>query len=109
VNKQDQKALKQQYREAYRAFRVIVNRHDPAGLMWPDTPEDEYDSEVQLLLVRVSHAESPDDVVASVGSVFEQMFGPGYAMPTLSYQAMARELWGAWQELTRQSIHRATR
>jgi hypothetical protein len=56
----------QKYDDALSAVRVIVNTHDPEGLLAMDAPEDEYDPEVTDLvrLVLRGNVLDPSDVEA---------------------------------------------
>jgi hypothetical protein len=74
---------------------ALLYRHDPIGIAFGDNL-DEYRPEAESILARLPQARSVEDVRALVHEEFVRWFDEDTAGPAERYEAIARELWSAW-------------
>ena len=76
----------------------IFERHDPLALITDDPDvEEEYGPEIATILARLPSAESEGDARRIVHEVLAEWFEGVDVGPESKYDAMASELWAAWQ------------
>lgn len=56
---------------------AILYRADPEGLVPMGVPDDEYDSEAEIILDRLAEVHNVDEMAALVANVLRQQFGYG--------------------------------
>ncbi|MBI4497972.1 MAG: hypothetical protein HY689_08755 [Chloroflexi bacterium] len=86
------------YTELYDQVLAILCRHDPVGVS--DSNEEsaeEYAPEVGTILSRLPQHGSVEEFRRIIHEEFVQWFSPQTAGPETSYQAIAYEVWAAWQ------------
>ena len=60
-------------------LKEIINKYDPVGLLAMGAPEDEYDGEVEAILLLVSKEMGWEAFCEAVQSVFDKRFGSDIA------------------------------
>jgi len=82
---------------------AILFEHDPAGINF-GTNSDEYEPEVAGILPQLKDARSEADVRKIVHSVLTEMFEGIICDPEERFQALAEEIWQAWQRRAARAI-----
>jgi hypothetical protein len=78
---------------------MILNRHDPVGLIRMGMPEDEYEPEVGASLPRLREAAGPQDVQRVLLEAFEHWFGTRTSL--FGYEEFAPAAFEVWQAFER--------
>ncbi len=75
----------------------VLRTADFEGLLRRGAPEDEYESEAQMITERLTSCHNPDDVRAVIVSVFKAQFDqtPNYDAVALSQAAI--DIWIAYR------------
>ena len=81
--------------DAVEQLETLLFRHDPIGINFEDNT-DEYRAEAQTITLRRAEATTQDGLRRIVYEEFVRWFGDNLAGPEGRYDAIARELWGAW-------------
>lgn len=101
ATRQDDKTLeRQRLKEAYHALcediAAILLRHDPLGLDF-GLNTDEYAPEARHIVPKLRKVRSIEELRRAIHGVFTFLFGAGLAGPEDIYDAIARDVWAAWQ------------
>ena len=96
----EREALKRQYGKLFASISEALFKADPAGINF-EINTDEYDPEVGTIIVRLSSAQSAEDVQAIIYEEFRRWFGPTAAEPREKYAAVAAEIWTLWFQFPR--------
>lgn len=91
------KALKKAYGALYSDLLVLFYKADPIGLA-SHAPPDEYSSEVETVLPRLSACHGPDDVQRVLHEEFCRWFDADLAGPPAQYRVLAVQVWRAFVE-----------
>lgn len=80
-------------------LREIFNKHDPIGIfLHKDVNFDEYDSELEGMIIRFNRSKNLDEFVGEVHNVFENMFSPEVAGPKKKYIPLATDVYNYIKE-----------
>ncbi len=101
---EQQRKLKQEYGWLYESFTQILAKDDPMNLVRIGAPVNEYDLEVNTILLRLHDAHSPEELGDIIYTVFVSAFGKSFASRgELSYQqykprfqALGETAWNEW-------------
>lgn len=94
-----QREVREAFGEAlWDGVSAILSEEDPLGLVAAGAPQDEYTSEVESILLRLSACASADDTRAVVFEEFERWFGTGRVGPPQRYVRTAERVWTVWQQ-----------
>ena len=99
------KHLKQEYRSFYRDLTSLLAEDDPVGLVRGGAPYDEYDIEVDVILLRLNEASSPALMGKIIYEGFVECFGSTFALPNTQpsertqarFAALGEKAWMNWQ------------
>lgn len=83
------------YQTLVAAVERAINDADPIGLLEGGAPADEYSPEIGTIVPRVVKAQSVDQITTVLHEEFLRWFGDDTAGPRESYEAPARQIWGA--------------
>ena len=72
----DHKQMKKRYQELVALVAGVINEWDPYGLLEGGAPDDEFDSEVLLIVAQVSQITSPGDAAQVISRIFSSQFEP---------------------------------
>lgn len=78
------------------AVAEIVRRADPIGLVKSGAPDDEYDAEVDRILVRLRAAKTESDVARIASDVFHERLCPESELPDGMAEGLAKAIWPVW-------------
>jgi hypothetical protein len=90
-NIENKKQMKINYKKMFSKVRAIVNHYDPMGLV-PPAPEDEYDYQVNKIMLLLSTTDSLDQVVFGIREIIGDFFGREQDKQSLLFVEMAKEL-----------------
>ena len=76
----------------------MLFEHDPAGLRQFGMPWNQYDSEAEMILRRLTDVRSEDEARGMIHQVFVEQFDADWALTADHYAPLARAIWSAWQE-----------
>jgi hypothetical protein len=65
--------LKQRYNEKVRIVTEVINKWDPANL-FPDAPDDEYESEISKIVSYLKEANSETMLAEGIKTIFNNSF-----------------------------------
>lgn len=85
------KALKYRYRQLHQA---LSNKLACSFPLAEDMPEDEDESEAQMILARLDEAQSPEQLANIIFEVFVSQFNKSFAAKFDKYNEVAEWLWG---------------
>tara|TARA_Y100000310_G_C20278847_1_gene621618 strand:+ start:289 stop:576 length:288 start_codon:yes stop_codon:yes gene_type:complete len=75
-------------------LRKIFNNHDPIGIYCDkETNFDEYDPEIEGLIIRFNRSKNLDDFTSKIHTVFVNMFDKDIAGPKSKYNKLAKEVY----------------
>lgn len=96
---QEKRVLKKAYSQLYVGVLAILSRHDPIGIAH-DNPygHEEYAIEARSILPRLKQARSASDVRRIIHEEFIRQFDSVTAGPEKAYEAIALEVWDAWNK-----------
>ncbi len=88
---------------------MLLAEYDPMNLMFEDMPYNEYDREVDEILLRLDEISSPDVFGQVIYEIFVGCFGVTFAVPGKSPSESTKEqfasigniawhIWEYWQE-----------
>src|ERR1700753_2723735 len=96
--KQEQKKiLRQKYGWFHTSFVEILASYDPLGLIAGGAPDDEYDIEVDAILLRLEEAKSVDILSEIIHQEFIRCFGLPPDYPKTLYNDIAPSAWDTYQ------------
>lgn len=72
--KNDQKALKQDYREIVQIIKTALNEWDPYNLIEGGAPEDEFAEEATQIAAKIKKTETPAELAQVISDVFSRNF-----------------------------------
>ncbi|GCE26348.1 hypothetical protein KDA_18320 [Dictyobacter alpinus] len=91
------KRLRQQYGEFYKSFIKILASYDPLGLVSSGAPDNEYDIEVDAVLLRMKEAKSVDMLSTIIYEEFVRCFSLPPTHPKAPYNTIAASVWDTYQ------------
>jgi hypothetical protein len=68
------KHLKGKYNDAFEVVQKIINEWDPLDLLALDCPDDEYESEVQLIVSATLNKDNVDKIAEKINEIFYKAF-----------------------------------
>ncbi|MBI2136224.1 hypothetical protein HYU06_04075 [Candidatus Woesearchaeota archaeon] len=75
-------------------LRQIFNRYNPIGIYQDDeTNIDEYDPEINRLIIKFKNSKNKDEFLAELHTVFIKMFDKKIAGPKSRYKKLANEVY----------------
>lgn len=78
----------------YTTVRTILLQADPIGIYDPETGnEDEYDSEIEIILKKLPECETIQEVQRMLWKVFSEFFSPSIAGSQESYLDLAKKIF----------------
>ena len=80
------KQLKKEYQGLVAVVAKVIKEWDPYALLEGGAPDDEFDSEVSLVVAQVSRITSPSDAAQAISRVFSAQFEPNLFTPELCAQ-----------------------
>jgi len=87
-------SVKKQFANKYLELRVIINRHDPIGLLKYGAPEDEYDPEVKTIIVQLNDKQTKEQIHNLVYSEFLRWFNDESTTgPKSAYNSLATDIY----------------
>ncbi len=98
--------LKREYGSLYKDLTLLLTEYDPMYLMSiPGIPPDEYDYEVDNILLRLNEASSPTLLGQIIYETFVKCFGSTFALPDTPpsehtrkrFAAMGEKAWTSWR------------
>lgn len=96
--KQEQrKILRQEYGWFHKSFVEILASYDPLGLIASGAPDDEYDIEVDAIVLRMEEAKSLDILSKIIYEEFIRCFGLPTDYPKTAYDNIAASVWDVYQ------------
>lgn len=113
MKQEQQRRLKQEYGWLYNSLIQILAKDDPMNLVRIGAPENEYQWEVDRILLRLNEANSPSELGDIIYEAFVSGFGMSFASQgEQSYQhykprfqglgEAAWNVWERWREETEQ-------
>jgi hypothetical protein len=93
---QRRKMLRQEYGDLFDAISALLFREDPIGINY-DSNNDEYESEVATILLRLKDCQSETDVVSIVHQEFTRWFSLHTAGALEKYSTVGTKIWNLWQ------------
>jgi hypothetical protein len=104
---QQRQNLKQEYGWLYEASIQLLAEYDPMHLIAMGAPRDEYEPEVDVILLRLPEASSPSTLGQIIYEAFVHCFGSTFSL--LPYQsssertktrfaAMGEKAWASWRQ-----------
>lgn len=87
--------LKQEYRSFYEALTLLLADYDPMGLVGGGAPYNEYDIEVDVILLRLNEAVSPDMLGQIMYEAFVQCFGRTFVRPDEQHSEQQKALFAS--------------
>ena len=92
--------VKEEYGQLFSEVATIFFEHDPLGVNY-ETNTDEYDGEAGSILARIKEAESVSDIRRIVYEELAAWFHKDMVGKEERYDALANEIWVAWQRSRR--------
>lgn len=97
--------LKREYGSFYEDLTLLLAEDDPMGLVRGGAPDDEYDIEVDVTLLRLNEASSPTLLGQIIYEAFVECFGSTFASPNTPpsertrarFAALGEKAWTSWQ------------
>lgn len=110
---QQRQHLKQKYGKLYDALTRLLAEDDPKGLVTGGAPHNEYEPEVDAILLRLHKADSPSALGHLIYEIFVEYFGatcaPSNALPSeyarLHFEALGERAWMAWKQWEEKEEH----
>src|SRR5437660_12396296 len=93
---EERRQLRAQYGDLFDSTAALLFRHDPIGINFDVNP-DEYELEAEIILPRLRHCHSENDVLDVVHEEFVRCFDFSTAGPKERYKEIASEIWELWQ------------
>lgn len=94
---EQKKILRQEYGWFHTSCVEILASSDPLGLVASGAPDDEYDIEVDVILLRMGEATSLDILSDIIYEEFIRCFGLPTDYPKTAYTTIAVRVWEAYQ------------
>jgi len=102
---EQRKNLKREYGSFYKDLTSLLAEDDPMGLVRGGAPYDEYDIEVDAILLRLNEASSPTLLGQIIYEAFVECFGSTFAPPNTQpseraqahFAALGEKAWTSWQ------------
>jgi hypothetical protein len=102
---EQQRKLKKEYGQLYEAFIQILAKDDPMNLVRIGAPDNEYQWEVDRILLRLNEAKSPSKLGDIIYEAFVQGFGKSFASQGEQsyrdykprFEALGEVAWKAWE------------
>src|SRR5258708_3989371 len=97
--------LKREYGSFYEDLTLLLAEYDPMGLVRGGAPDDEYDIEVYVILLRLNEASSPTMLGQIIYEAFVACFGSAFASPHTQpsehtktrFAALGEKAWTSWR------------
>lgn len=89
--------LRQEYGWFYNSSVEILASYDPLGLISCGAPDDEYDIEVDAILLRMQEAKSVDMLSEIIYEEFVRCFSLSSTHPKTPYNNIADSVWNTYQ------------
>lgn len=97
--------LKRGFGAFYENLTILLAGYDPMDLVRGGAPDDEYDIEVDAILLRLNEASSPMVLGQIIYEAFVECFGPTFASPNTQpsertkarFTAMGEKAWASWR------------
>lgn len=80
------------YKEIKKKIGGVINRLDPINLISGGAPEDEYDGEVEKIIVLVQNNHDVDSLTEKIYSIFVESFGVEMAGDRGKYLEIAQKI-----------------
>lgn len=96
----NRKQLTKQYKNLFVEVRLIVNEHDPIGLIAGDAPKDEYDDEIASIMPLLNKGLSLEDLSMQIALIFSKQFGDGKVQSYEPYKPLSKDLMKLMEHLT---------
>ncbi|HEY6947113.1 MAG TPA: hypothetical protein VI431_18385 [Candidatus Acidoferrum sp.] len=93
---ENRRRLKAEYGALLDSISAVLYRHDPIGINFEVNP-DEYETEAETILPRLSSCRSREDVHKVVHEEFVRWFDSS-AGSQERYKEIASEIWQLWQK-----------
>lgn len=101
---EERKRTKTDYGAFFAEVLAIITRHDPMGVVYPEAPlagQTEYEPETGTIIPRLQGVRTIDDVQRIIDEEFDRWFWAGVSQrPRAPYQAIAEEIWAAWNRFS---------
>lgn len=86
----DHKQMKKQYKEVLALVAEVIKEWDPYALLAGGAPDDEFDSEVSLIVAQVPRITSPGHAAQVISRIFSSQFEPYLFTPDACAQVGER-------------------
>jgi hypothetical protein len=73
-NQLSNKRLKGRYNNAFEVIQKIINEWDPLDLLALDCPDDEYESEIQLIVSATLNKDNADKIGGKINEILYKAF-----------------------------------
>ena len=83
---------KKKYKQMFSTIKVVIDRWDPYGLLEGGAPDDEFESEIALVVAKIKTIKTEDDAARVLSEVFSDAFEPGF-FTMESCASVGRELF----------------
>ena len=107
----ERESLKQKYGWLYESLTQLLAEYDPMGLVSIGAPYDEYDIEVDRILLRLPETTSPKALGQLIYETFVACFGSSFALsdqqPSKNkysrFKVLGEKAWTLWQRWKKES------
>lgn len=92
--------VRKYFGELFESTLRILTENDPLGLISSGAPTDEYEPEVETILLRLHEADSQSALCGIVYEEFVRWFDPEIAGHESEYGKIASEIWAVARRIS---------